>query len=461
MTLPRIKVHPDGHYLMDENGQPFFWLGDTAWSLFQRLNADEAELYLTTRARQGFNVVQITILSEFDGLRVPNTSGEIPFHDADPAKPNEKFFCYVDSIINRAAELGIYVALLPLWGDKITPGWGIGPAVFFDNPTSFQAYGEWLGARYRDASNIIWMIGGDRPAIVEDKPNRHPDHLPYDYRPLWRALTAGIEAGSGRHDLMTYHISGGLPRTSQQIHDERWLDVNSMQSGHGNGHDAPVWEWIEQDFALQPAKPVLDLEPNYEDHPVNPWPKWDPASGYFREDDIRRQSYRSVFAGGCGITYGHHSIWQFCSPSYPPHNYPAMYWQEALTRPGANQMIHLRQLMESRPFFGRIPKQALIVEGQGRGGHHLRATGDVDGSYAFVFFPDAVNTATIDLHQLDGPVHAWWYDTHTGEAYEAGEYPNTGIVTFTTPLVWHAWVLVLDTSAHDSNPGTLSSSLSS
>jgi hypothetical protein len=51
-----------------------------------------------------------------------------------------------------------------------------------------------------------------------------------------------------------------------------------MQSGHGGGYDQPVWEWIARDFALTPAKPTMELEPNYEDHPYNPWPKWDPAS---------------------------------------------------------------------------------------------------------------------------------------------------------------------------------------
>ena len=129
-----------------------------------------------------------------------------------------------------------------------------------------------------------------------------------------------------------------------------------MQSGHGSGHDTPVWDAIASDWALQPVKPTLDAEPNYEDHPVNP-NQWTPENGYFRDDDVRRQSYRSVFAGGCGVTYGHHSIWQFCSTRYPPHNRPDRYWREAMDRPGAGQMIHLRRLMESRPYFERITRR--------------------------------------------------------------------------------------------------------
>lgn len=33
------------------DGEPFFWLGDTGWELFQRLNREEADLYLQ-RPRQ-------------------------------------------------------------------------------------------------------------------------------------------------------------------------------------------------------------------------------------------------------------------------------------------------------------------------------------------------------------------------------------------------------------------------
>ena len=58
--------------------------------------------------------------------------------------------------------------------------------------------------------------------------------------------------------------------------------MNIAQSGHGGGHDVPVWNLIARDWRL-PAKPALDAEPNYEDHPVNPWPVWDPATGYYRD----------------------------------------------------------------------------------------------------------------------------------------------------------------------------------
>lgn len=42
--------------------EPFFWLADTAWELFHRLDESEAKLYLDKRAAQGFNVVFVVVL---------------------------------------------------------------------------------------------------------------------------------------------------------------------------------------------------------------------------------------------------------------------------------------------------------------------------------------------------------------------------------------------------------------
>ena len=140
-----------------------------------------------------------------------------------------------------------------------------------------------------------------------------------------------------------------------------------MQSGHGSGHDVPVWEWIARDYALKPSKPTLDLEPNYEDHPFNPWPRWDPATGYFRDLDVRKQVYRSVFAGGCGVTYGHHAVWGFVGKRNDVINFADRDWIDGLQRPAGRQMISLRALMESRPFFTRMPDQSLIAGEAGTG----------------------------------------------------------------------------------------------
>jgi len=36
----------------------------------------------------------------------------------------------------------------------------MGPEIF--NPENAKTYGQWIGARYKDRKNIIWIMGGDR-----------------------------------------------------------------------------------------------------------------------------------------------------------------------------------------------------------------------------------------------------------------------------------------------------------
>jgi hypothetical protein len=429
--LPRIAVSADRRHLVSADGRPFFWLADTAWELFHRPSYAEAVTYLDARRDQGFTVIQAVALAEFDGLRTPNANGDLPLRDLDPARPNPAYFAHVDAVIRAAAARGLYVALLPTWGDKVTRLWGEGPVVF--DTVNAHAYGRWLGERYRDDTNVLWALGGDRPAVTADA----------DYRPVWRALHAGLAEGLGRRPFATYHPNGGSS-TSAWLQDEDWLDMHMLQSGHGAGHDVPVWAWVERDYARVPARPVLDAEPNYEDHPVNPWPTWDPASGYFRDHDVRKQCWRSVFAGGCGVTYGHHAVWQFYAPPEAPINYADRSWREALGRPGAAQLRHLRALVESRPMLARVPDQRVIAGDAGAGGAHARACRGADRGYAMVYLPEA-RPLEVDLGAIAGATaRAWWYDPRTGAATEIEAVPAGGVRRFDPPPGGPDWALVLD-----------------
>jgi hypothetical protein len=86
-ALPKLIVSANHHYLVQENGQMFFYLADTAWELFHRLNREEATLYLNTRAAQGYTVIQAAALAELDGITDPNAYGDLPLLNRDPTKP--------------------------------------------------------------------------------------------------------------------------------------------------------------------------------------------------------------------------------------------------------------------------------------------------------------------------------------------------------------------------------------
>lgn len=248
-----LRVSDNGRFLVYQDGTPFFYLGDTAWELFHRLNRGEAYLYLKDRAGKGFTVIQAVVLAEHNGLEEPNAYGELPLTDNDPAKPNEAYFKHVDFVIEKAAELNLHIALLPTWGDKVFKNkWGVGPEIF--NPENAYKYGRFIGNRYKHNRNIIWVIGGDR------NPREDSDDVE-----IWRAMARGIVETVGGNDkaLMTFH-----PQTASStwFHEDEWLDFNMLQTSHCA--DTKVWEKISHDYNLKPVKPTMDGEPMYEEIPV-------------------------------------------------------------------------------------------------------------------------------------------------------------------------------------------------
>ena len=70
--LGKLRVAANCRYLEYDDGTPFFYLGDTAWGLFGRLNREEAQYYLSNRAAKGFTVIQAVALAEMGRTSVPN-----------------------------------------------------------------------------------------------------------------------------------------------------------------------------------------------------------------------------------------------------------------------------------------------------------------------------------------------------------------------------------------------------
>ena len=75
--------------------------------------------YLADRQAKGFTVIQACILAELNGLDTPNRNGDLPLIDNDPTRPNEAYFAWVDFVMQEAAAHGLYVGLLPTWGDNV------------------------------------------------------------------------------------------------------------------------------------------------------------------------------------------------------------------------------------------------------------------------------------------------------------------------------------------------------
>lgn len=444
--LPVLKVSENKRFLVKADGEPFFWLGDTAWELFHRLDREQASRYLKDRQSKGFTVVQAVALAELNGLNSPNAAGHRPLIENDPARPavqdgpENDYWDDVDAVIDEANALGMYVGFLPTWGDKWNKAWGEGPEVF--TPENAAIYGEWLGSRYRD-KGLIWILGGDRP--IENSKQRA----------IIEAMAAGLKRGDGGKHLMTFHPPGGNG-SSTWFHEAGWLDFNMRQNGHAvdfTGH----YDATKVDFDRKPKKPVIDGEPLYEDHPI----AFDPAkNGHSTAVDVRRPLYWDLFGGAFGHTYGHHSIWGFWDESRAPLNLPLMPWTAALNQPGAAQMQHAKDLLLSRPFLSRIPDDSVIVPDRvttsvpGAGRYRFAGTRDSEGSFAMVYAP-VPRRFQVRMDLIRGPkINAWWFNPRNGVAKAIGTFDNRAKREFMPPDAEEGqdWVLVLDDASRNFPP---------
>ncbi|MFO7958128.1 MAG: glycoside hydrolase family 140 protein [Candidatus Brocadiia bacterium] len=444
-----LMASPDGHHLMHADGTPFFYLGDTAWEIFHRLSREDVDRYMADRSAKGFTAVQAVLLSEMNGLTTPNHYGDLPLRELDPERPNDAFFDHVHYVVRAAEQAGMYVAMLPTWGSYTREEehrFSETHKVF--NPENARAYGRFLGERYREAPNVIWILGGDR--IPEREGHA-----------IWRQMAKGIAEGRNAEEsydglAMTFHPRGGRS-SAEYYHRDAWLSFNMVQSTHYR--DSAPEDMIEADYGRVPAKPVINGEPGYERIPnglQHPDDKLD-------DFDVRRFAYRSVFAGACGHTYGANEIWMMWTPELEPIDPQGLVtpflgadtpWHQALDYPGATQMGHLRALIESRPMLGRLPDQRLLALGPGEGGCHLQATRAPDGAYAMVYACRGRQTFTVDMARLSGDaVIAWWFDPRTGQASRPeGSPATTGTASFTVPDEGPDWVLVLDDAARGFPP---------
>ncbi|MEZ5402018.1 MAG: glycoside hydrolase family 140 protein [Bryobacteraceae bacterium] len=443
---PKLRVSQNRRFLETADGRPFFYLGDTAWELFHRLNRQEAARYLDLRARQRYNVIQAVALAELEGIADPNAYGDLPLADGDPARPavtagadssnaaQYDYWDHVDYIVDQANRRGLYIGLLPTWA-RWTPHPNARPGVIFTEQNA-EAYGTFLGKRYGQ-KGIIWILGGDRSAE--------------GFQNVWRAMARGIAIGvNGKEDYagltMTYHPNGGHS-SSEYFANEHWLTFHMQQTGHRPAQRAPVWETITADYTREPVKPVMDGEPLYEDHPIGF--RQAKELGYSFDAHVRQRAYWDVFSGAFGHTYGNHAVWQMYAKKRKAINGPLFFWHEAMHRPGAAQMQYVRALVESRPFLERIPDQSLVAAPLD-GADYIAATRGT--AYAFIYTAQG-RPITVALGKITGErVRAWWFNPRNGSADEIGVFENRGLREFQPPSLGGFGadaVLVLDDAARN------------
>lgn len=420
-----LRVAETRRFLVDATGRPFLVQAEAAWSLLIGLTRDETDVYLRDRRRRGFNALIVNLIEhEFAGAanshKAPkNRQGEGAFSVAgDFSAPNEAYFAHADWALARAEEEGFAVFLAPcyLGYPRLTEGWY--EEVLKNGVAQCRAYGRFVGARYRERKNLIWVMSGDR----------NPDAA----RPMVEAMAAGLrEAGAAQ--LMTAHCQPG--ESPRQIYPlSPWLQLNNVYT-----YD-PVHRNALYAYLTEPVMPFILFESAYEnERGATP-------------GRLRAQAYTALLAGACGQAFGNLPIWKFGSN-----------WQEALGSEGSVSMGHVSGLFRSRAWTELVPDSmhVVVTEGYIGGDTWVGCARTRDGCTVIAYLPEkparqkseATNpkryapTIDVDLTKVSGAAaKAWWYNPRDGSATAAGEFPTTGTRTFTRPDDAD-WVLVLDDAA--------------
>ncbi len=439
-------------YIEDENGEPFFWLGDTAWELFHVLDKEEACYYLENRQKKGFTVIQAVLLSEMDGLDRANAYGDLPLKDRNPAQPNENYFRHVDFIVGEAEKRGLYMGILPTWGSYVVTTEKTPP--IFNKENAYQ-YGLFLGKRYK-GRKIIWILGGDRNVNNEKEWE------------VWNAMADGLTHGNGERQLISYHPTGDIS-SHYWFHNEPWLSFNIVQSGHYRKFDT-VYRYGGMYAQVNPQKPFVNAEPAYEDIGIRFWEYTDFEKfgkkkeevigedglikdktfyplGFYTDYDVRMQAYWTFLSGAAGYTYGNNAIWQMYKPG-GKYVIPCLtYWKEALDRPGAEQMQFVKKLFTEYPLDSFSPDQSVVHGLNLMNENHITAVRGNNGNFIIAYMNKG-QAVKIDLRKLSGSGNSYWFNPRNGTKGHIGKFHNQGIKEFCLPANKQAnendWVLILD-----------------
>lgn len=416
-----LKISENQRYLIDQNGVPFFYNGDTGWKLFLKVDKAGVIEYLTERKEKRFTAIQ-TMLTGFEGEK--NIFGQKPFENSsDFSTVNDSYFDHVEWVIRQADSLGLLIAIAPLWAGCCGEGYGgkgaVGPKSLMDTNGEARSrdFGEYVGRRFAKYNNILWIIGGDID--------------PFEDRETMNQLALGIKL-KAPHQLLTYHASSSHSSTDVW-ENASWLDVVMTYTyfrGFNkawNKNQPDVYEVNFKQYARTPVKPFFLGESTYEgEHDA-----WGSAV------QARKQAYWSVLSGGMGNAYG-----------TPMWNFPSN-WRTFLELPGGNSLQHFFTLFHSRPWFRIVPDPSskIITKGQGAYAQndYAIAGSDKNGEFIIAYIPSG-RSISVNTAGLKGKAaKASWYNPRDGVWQSIGSYVNPDTISFDTPDQ-NDWVLVLDSS---------------
>ena len=410
-----LTLSADGRYLKDQSDNPFFLVGDSPWYLDVTLTASEIETYLDDRAQRGFNAILLEVISRnYQPNGTNNANNSRPFTTADDfTTPGIRYWQFVDSVLRDANERGILVMFFPMYlgfsCTNIDGGWC--PQVQAQTTTQLQSYGAFLGQRYKNQPNIIWVLGGDATGSVYAGIAARED-----------AFVKGLQSKGDTHPI-TYHARRA--GSARALRAASWMTINTQYSDWARSSSDAASAYAET-----PYMPAFLIEAYYE------------GEQSMTNLQLRNQYYWSVLSGShLGFFFGSCNLFQFnrpggtCSPNTP--------WRDVLNQSPSKEAALAGRLFRSRRHWLLGPNASIITSGASSGANLAVAARASDGSSVIAYIPTG-NAVTIDMTKVGGgTARAHWYNPRTGDTAFINDYSTSGTQTFTPPDR-NDWVLVLD-----------------
>jgi hypothetical protein len=336
------------------DGERFFYLADTCWSVFTNASFDEWEYYLEYRRMQGFNALQINILPQHDRSESSNYIDPFeltPTGDWDFGKLNEKYFDRAEKMVELAVKRDFVPALTILWCNYVKGTWGskITPSKII--PIEYiESYVEYVVDRF-GKYNPIFIVSGD----TNFETNEAIEYY----------LTAlEVVKRKAPYSLTTMHLMGGLWILPEVFIKSPNLDFYMYQSGHSKERQTLSFELAQKFYSLTVKRPIVNGEPCYEGHSHGG------KYGRFNNFDVRKAIWQSLLSGAkAGTAYGAHGIWnwhvkgrKFLGEIYSGMSYD---WRAALRFPGAFDAAYAKWLFEKYDLFDIEPANTKLLYNTG------------------------------------------------------------------------------------------------
>lgn len=333
--MSRLKIADNqSNFVLD--GKPFFYLGDTVWSAFTNISMEEWEYYLERRKEQGFNVLQMNTLPQWD--RCLSDTDLYPFALKDDqrfdfSKWNDVYYQNAREMCRKAVDKGFQLALVVLWVNYVPGTWG--SKVYSANIIPQDILKEFV-------ERVIYEFDEFEPIYVISGDTDFDSQESIDY--YEKALR--IISEESPESLKTFHIKRGYDVIPETFLDK--IDFYMFQSGHNRDEQSEAFHLPERIRKKYPKKPVLNAEPCYEQMGYSRR-----RYGRFRTADIRRAAWSSLLSGACaGIAYGAHGIWNWqklhktVNPNLGEGFDAAVSWEKAIHFPGAWDYGMMRQIFQ-------------------------------------------------------------------------------------------------------------------